>query len=167
VNLDEIFLDMALREARKAGEAGEVPVGALVVRHGQVIGRGHNRTEGLQDPTAHAEILAITAAANHLGSWRLEDCTLYVTLEPCTMCGGAIVLARVPRLVFGAWDPKAGACGSVLDVVRRPELNHRVETQGGLRELECGELLRAFFRERRAEARLRRNELDENPPEEE
>lgn len=166
MNLDEVFLDMALREARKAGELGEVPVGAVVVRHGQVIGRGHNRTEGLQDPTAHAEILAITAAANHLGSWRLEDCTLYVTLEPCTMCGGAIVLARVPRLVFGAWDPKAGACGSVLDVVRRPELNHRVEVQGGLREVECGDLLRSFFRDRRTEARLRRMDMDENPPEE-
>jgi len=166
VNLDEIFLDMALREARKAAELGEVPVGAVVVRQGQVIGRGHNRTEGLQDPTAHAEILAITAAANHLGSWRLEDCTLYVTLEPCTMCGGAIVLARVPRLVFGAWDPKAGACGSVLDVVRRPELNHRVELTGGLREAECGDLLRAFFRERRAESRLRRGDEDGHSSEE-
>ncbi len=147
---------MALREARRAAELGEVPVGAVIVHQGQVIGRGHNRTESLQDPTAHAEVLAITAAANQLGSWRLEACTLYVTLEPCTMCGGAIVLARIPLVVFGAWDPKAGACGSVHNVVQRPELNHRVELLGGVRELECGELLRGFFRERRAEARLAR-----------
>jgi len=156
VNPHEIFLDMALREARRAAELGEVPVGAVIVHQGQVIGRGHNRTESLQDPTAHAEVLAITAAANQLGSWRLEACTLYVTLEPCTMCGGACVLARIPLVVFGAWDPKAGACGSVHNVVQRPELNHRVELLGGVRELECGELLRQFFRERRAEARLAR-----------
>jgi tRNA(adenine34) deaminase len=154
VNPHEIFLDMALREARKAGELGEVPVGAVIVHEGRVIGRGHNRTESLQDPTAHAEVLAITAAADHRGSWRLEDCTLYVTLEPCTMCGGAIVLARIPRLVFGAWDPKAGACGSIHNVVQRPELNHQVELLGGVREAECGDLLRQFFRERRAEARI-------------
>jgi len=154
----DIFMDLALREARKAADAGEVPVGAVVVRQGQVIGRGHNQTEGLQDPTAHAEILAITAAADALGSWRLEECALYVTLEPCTMCGGAIVLARVPLLVFGAWDPKAGACGSVLDVVRRAELNHRVELVPGVREGDCASLLREFFRDLRTAARRERGE---------
>jgi tRNA(adenine34) deaminase len=146
MNLHEAFMDLALREARLAGEAGEVPVGAVVAHGGQVIGRGHNQTEALQDPTAHAEILAITAAANALGSWRLEDCALYVTLEPCTMCGGAIVLARLPLVVFGAWDPKAGACGSVHNVVQRPELNHRAELLPGVRAGECAELLRSFFR---------------------
>jgi tRNA(adenine34) deaminase len=154
MNLHEIFMDLALREARKAGEAGEVPVGAVVVHQGHVIGRGHNQTEGLQDPTAHAEILAITAAANALGSWRLENCALYVTLEPCTMCGGAIVLARVPLVVFGAWDPKAGACGSVHDVVRHQKLNHRVELLAGIRGEESSSLLKEFFRQVRQRPRV-------------
>jgi tRNA(adenine34) deaminase len=154
MNLHEIFMDLALREARKAGEAGEVPVGAVVVHQGHVIGRGHNQTEGQQDPTAHAEILAITAAANALGSWRLENCALYVTLEPCTMCGGAIVLARVPLVVFGAWDPKAGACGSVHDVVRHQQLNHRVELLAGIRGEESSSLLKEFFRQVRQRPRV-------------
>lgn len=164
MNPHENFLDLALREARLAQDEGEVPVGAVVVRDGQVIGRGHNRTESLQDPTAHAEMLAITAAADQLGSWRLEECTLYVTLEPCTMCGGAMVLARLPLVVFGAWDPKAGACGSVHNVVQNERLNHRVELLGGVREAECGGLLKRFFQERRADARrLREARRGEGP----
>lgn len=149
MNDDERFMRQALKEAGDAGDAGEVPVGCVIVHQGQVIGRGHNQREMLNDPTAHAEMIAITAAAAHLESWRLEDCTLYVTLEPCAMCAGAIVLARIPRLVFGAPDPKAGACGSVLNVVEEPRLNHRVTPEGGLLYPECSEILRAFFRERR------------------
>src|SRR6476661_2475349 len=146
----------AIREALAAADADEVPVGCVIVHDGLIVGRGHNQTEGLQDATAHAEIVAIGAASNALGSWRLSDCTLYVTLEPCAMCAGAIVLARLPRLVYGAADPKAGACGSVLDVVREPRLNHRVEVAGGVRAEECGALLRAFFTRKRREADLRR-----------
>jgi len=149
VNEDERFMRQALREAGDAGDAGEVPVGAVIVHQGQVIGRGHNQREMLKDPTAHAEMIAITAAAGHLESWRLDDCTLYVTLEPCAMCAGAIVLARIPRLVYGASDPKAGACGSVLNVVEEPRLNHRVAPEGGHLFPECSEILKAFFRERR------------------
>jgi tRNA(adenine34) deaminase len=146
---DERFLRQALREAEDALQHDDVPVGAVVVRDGIVIGRGHNQRELLQDPTAHAEILAITAAASEVGSWRLEGCTLYVTLEPCAMCAGAIVLARLPRLVFGAWDPKAGACGSVLSIVTEPRLNHRVAPEGGVLADECASLLRRFFSARR------------------
>src|SRR5438128_2608912 len=117
----------ALRLAQSSDAADEVPVGCVIVHDGIVIGRGHNQVEGLTDPTAHAEILAIGAASTALGSWRLIDCTMYVTLEPCAMCAGAIILARIPRLVYGAWDAKAGACGSVLDVIHERRLNHRVE----------------------------------------
>ena len=139
----------ALRDARAAAEADEVPVGCVVVHDGLVIGRGHNQTVTLQDATAHAEIVAIGAASTALGSWRLLDCTMYVTLEPCAMCAGAIILARVPRLVYGAFDPKAGACGSVLDVIHEPRLNHRVDVTNGVLAEECGELLRAFFAKKR------------------
>lgn len=156
MNEHEIFMGLALREARQAGERGEVPVGAVVVREGHVVGRGHNQTVNLQDPTAHAEMLAITAAADALGSWRLENCALYVTLEPCTMCGGAIVLARLPLVVFGAWDPKAGACGSAHNVTQMPELNHRAELLPGVREPECAELLKLFFRDLREDVRARK-----------
>jgi tRNA(adenine34) deaminase len=156
MNEHEIFMKMALREANKALELGEVPVGAVIVHNGAVVGRGHNQTEGLKDPTAHAEILAITAAANTLGSWRLEDCTLYVTLEPCTMCGGAIVLARIPHLVFAAFDPKAGACGSVHNVVQKEELNHRVEITAGILEPEGRVLLKDFFRDLREKAKQKK-----------
>lgn len=141
----------ALREARAADESDEVPVGCVVVHEGTVIGRGHNQVEGLQDATAHAEILAIGAASNALRSWRLSECTLYVTLEPCAMCAGAMVLARVGRLVYGAADPKAGACGSVLDVIGEPRLNHRVEVTAGVLSEECGEVLRTFFARKRRE----------------
>jgi tRNA(adenine34) deaminase len=149
----ERWMRLALREANEAGRRGEVPVGAVVVRDGQVIASGHNLTQTLQDPTAHAEMVAIRAAAQAIGHWRLLDCTLYVTLEPCAMCAGAIVLARVPRLVYGARDPKAGMCGSLENLVRDPRLNHRVEMIAGVLERECGELLRSFFRQRRVAAK--------------
>ncbi len=152
VRSDEDGMRAALRAARAAAEADEVPVGCVVVHDGIVIGRGHNQTETLQDATAHAEIVAIGAASSALGSWRLTDCTLYVTLEPCAMCAGAIVLARVPRLVYGAFDPKAGACGSVLDVIHEPRLNHRVEVVPGVLAPDCGDLLREFFAAKRGRA---------------
>ncbi|MEX0908952.1 MAG: tRNA adenosine(34) deaminase TadA [Gemmatimonadaceae bacterium] len=146
---EEAYMRSALDDAREAAAAGEVPVGALVVRSGEVIARAANRTVRDQDPTAHAELLAIRAAATALGSWRLEGCTLYVTLEPCAMCAGAIVLARIERLVFGAWDDKAGMAGSVGDLVRHPRLNHRAEVRGGLLAEESAMLLREFFAARR------------------
>lgn len=142
----------ALREAERALEEEEAPVGAVLVREGRLIGRGHNRVEALQDPTAHAEIIAIGAACEAMGSRRLEGCTLYVTLEPCPMCAGAIVLARIPRLVFGASDPKTGACGSLMNLVQDDRLNHRVTLTSGVLGLECGELLRAFFERLRQKA---------------
>ena len=139
----------ALDEARSAAASGDVPVGAVIVQGEVVLARASNRTVRDQDPTAHAELLAIRAASAALGSWRLEGCTLYVTLEPCAMCAGAIVLGRVPRVVIGAWDPKAGMAGSVADVLRHPRLNHRPEVAGGVLEDECAALLRDFFAERR------------------
>ena len=136
----------ALTLAQRAADAGDVPVGALVVdASGVVVGEGWNLREVDQDPTAHAEVVAIRAAAAALGSWRLEGCTLVVTLEPCAMCAGALVLARVARVVLGAWDPKAGACGSVWDLVRDRQATHRVEVVGGVREQECSRLLLDFF----------------------
>jgi tRNA(adenine34) deaminase len=146
---DDAGMRAALKEARASLERDEVPVGCVIVHDGTIVGRGHNQVEALQDATAHAEVLAIGAASNALGSWRLSDCTLYVTLEPCAMCAGAIVLARLGRLVYGAADPKAGACGSVLDVIGERRLNHRVPVTAGVLEGECGELLRQFFRTRR------------------
>jgi tRNA(adenine34) deaminase len=140
---------VALDEARLAAAAGEVPVGAIIVRDGGVIARAGNRTLRDGDATAHAESLAIRAANAAVGGWRLDGCTLYVTLEPCAMCAGAIVLARVDRVVFGAWDEKAGMAGSIGDVLRHPQLNHRPEVRGGEREAECGAVLREFFAARR------------------
>jgi tRNA(adenine34) deaminase len=153
---DEAGMRAALREAGASAAADEVPVGAVIVHDGIVIGRGHNQTEALQDATAHAEILAIGAASNALGSWRLIDCTLYATLEPCAMCAGAIVLARIGRLAYGAADPKAGACGSVLDVIHEPRLNHRVEVTTGVLSDECGAILRSFFQRKRRAVESRR-----------
>ena len=147
---DETAMELALAEARRCLEWDDVPVGALVVRRDEVIAAAGNERERLGDPTAHAEILALRAAAAQVGTWRLDECTLYVTLEPCAMCAGALVLARVDRLVFGASDPKAGFAGSVGDLVRHPFLNHSVEVTDGVRGDEAGELLRAFFRERRS-----------------
>jgi tRNA(adenine34) deaminase len=140
---------LALREASRALEHDDIPVGAIVVHEGEVIGVGHNERELRADPTAHAEMLALRAAAQAVGSWRVLDSVLYVTLEPCAMCAGAIVLARVPRVVFGTTDPKAGAAGSVLDILAEPRLNHRPQVQSGLLAQECGDMLRAFFASRR------------------
>lgn len=140
------WMSLALEEAALAPLHGDVPVGAVVLdAGGRVVGRGHNEREGSGDPTAHAEVLALRAAAATLGSWRLSGCTLVVTLEPCTMCAGALVLARVARLVYGASDPKAGAAGSLWDVVRDRRLNHRPEVVDGVGAQACGDLLRAFF----------------------
>jgi len=147
---DVDVMRLALARARHALGTGDVPVGAVVVGpDGAVVGEGHNAREADGDPTAHAEVLALRAAARTLGRWRLEDCTLVVTLEPCLMCAGAIVLARVPRVVFGAWDPKAGASGSQWDVLRDRRVNHRPEVLGGVLEDECGEVLREFFESQR------------------
>ncbi len=146
---DQAFMRVALEEAARATALGEVPIAALVVQGDRILAQTHNYRELWQDPTAHAEIIAIRAAATALGSWRLLDTTLYVTLEPCTMCIGAIILARIPRIVFGAWDPKAGACGSVFDLSSEPKLNHRVSVTGGVLEQESQALLQKFFRELR------------------
>lgn len=149
-NSDDLaFMDLALEQARRAGDAGDVPVGAVLVRDNAVVASAGNRTARDRDPTAHAEMLVIRDAAQSLDDWRLGGCTLYVTLEPCAMCAGAIVLARVARVVLGAWDPKAGAAGSVLDVLREPSLNHRPQVAGGLLAEECGALLSSFFAGRR------------------
>ena len=147
---DVRWMRLALEQARACLGWDDVPIGAVVVRDGVVIGAAGNQRELLGDPTAHAEVLAIRQAAESQGSWRLDGCTLVVTLEPCAMCAGAVVLARVPRVVFGAADPKAGFAGSLGDLLRDPRLNHRAEVTGGVLADECGELLRAFFRERRA-----------------
>ncbi len=139
------WMKQALREAEIAFEQDEVPVGAVVVHEGKVIGRGHNQIERLQDPTAHAEMIALTAAANHLHSRRLEGCALYVTLEPCPMCAGAIVLSRIPTLVFAAFDPKAGACGTLYNIVNDKRLNHTLHVVSGVCDRESEELLKGFF----------------------
>ena len=141
----ERWMELALRQAERAFEEEEVPVGAVLVKDGQIVGRGYNQNEKLNDPTAHAEIIAITAAANTLGEKRLEGCTLYVTLEPCVMCAGAIVLARIPVLVFGAYDPKAGACGTLYNVVEDTRLNHRVHVIPGVLDDRSSALLKSFF----------------------
>ena len=147
---DAALMRLALVEARAALDHGDVPIGALVVSSsGDVLGRAHNERELRGDPTAHAEVLALREASSVVGSWRLSDCSLVVTLEPCTMCAGAAVLARVSRVVYGAVDPKAGAVGSLWDVVRDPRLNHRPSVVGGVLEAESSELLRSFFRDRR------------------
>ena len=147
---DLTFMRLALEEAALAPAVGEVPIAALIVQNNQVLAQAHNYRELWQDPTAHAEIIAIRAAAAVLGTWRLTNTTLYVTVEPCSMCIGAIILARMSRVVFGAWDPKAGACGSVLDITNEPRLNHRVEIVGGFLEKDSQTLLQQFFRQLRA-----------------
>ena len=147
--LDERFLREALTEARRARDADEVPIGAVVVRDERIIGRGHNQRALLRDPTAHAEMIAITAAASAVGDWRLDECALYVTLEPCPMCAGAIVLARMARLVYGAADPKAGACGTLYNLTGDARLNWQVPTVGGVLSTECAQLLGEFFAEQR------------------
>lgn len=154
---DQIFMSAALKEAEKAAKKGEVPVGAVIVAEGKVIARGHNKRELAQDPAAHAEFLAIRAAAKKLGRWRLSGTTLFVTLEPCLMCMGAIILARIPRLVFGAFDPKAGACGSLYDISEDKRLNHRVHVTSGVLGNESQEALKDFFRRLRAEKREKKD----------
>jgi tRNA(adenine34) deaminase len=149
VERDEHFMRLALREGERAADHGDVPIGAVVAREGEVIGAAGNERELRADPTAHAELLAIRAASATLGGWRLLDSMLYVTLEPCAMCAGAIVLARLPRVVYGAADPKAGAAGSVLDVLGEPRLNHRPRVESGLLADESAALLESFFAARR------------------
>ena len=146
---DEYFMRLALREAERALEHDDVPIGAVLVHEGEVLAAAPNERELRGDPTAHAEMLVLRAGSEKLGGWRLLDTVLYVTLEPCAMCAGAIVLARVPRVVFGTTDPKAGAVGSVFDILREPRLNHRPDVAGGLLAEDAGDLLRAFFAARR------------------
>ena len=154
VAADEAFLREAIAEAQHAAAAGEVPVGAVVVHNGEIIGRGQNRVIRDSDPTAHCEIVAMRKAAQHLRNYRLTGCDLYVTLEPCAMCAGAILHARIARLTYAAPDPKAGACGSVLSVLNHPQLNHRVEVTAGLLSHECGTLLTSFFADKRRRVSL-------------
>lgn len=150
MNSSEVWMGRALAMARRAAMAGEVPVGAVVVLDGEVIGEGWNRPIAAHDPTAHAEIVALRAAADRIGNYRLSGCALYVTLEPCVMCAGAILHARIARVIFGAYDPRAGASGSVFDVLETDRLNHRVDVLGGVRSAECRAMLASFFEERRA-----------------
>ena len=145
----ERWMEVALKEARAAFSKNEVPVGAVVVHGGAVIGKGFNQIEMMNDPTAHAEMIALTAAASSLESKWLKGCTLYVTLEPCPMCAGAIVLSRIPFVVFGCYDPKMGACGTLYSITDDDRLNHRVHTIGGVLDAQCGELLKEFFRKKR------------------
>lgn len=160
----EYWMRLAIEEARKAEAIGEVPIGAVIVRGGEVIGRGYNLRETTHDATAHAEMIAIREASEHIGAWRLLDCTLYVTLEPCPMCAGAIVQGRVPLVVYGTPDPKAGCAGTLMNLLQEPRFNHRTELIQGVLQEECGEMLSNFFRglrlrmkERKA---LRRSEAD-------
>ncbi len=156
---DDYFMGEALRQAKRAYAADEVPVGAVVVREGRIIARAFNQVETLKDATAHAEMLAITQAEEVLGDWRLTDCTLYVTKEPCPMCAGAIVHVRLARVVFGASDLKGGAAGSAMNLLQFPTLNHQCQITHGVREAECAAMLRSFFAEQRAN---RKKEIDEN-----
>ncbi|GGG97955.1 tRNA adenosine(34) deaminase TadA [Staphylococcus pragensis] len=147
---DEYYMNLAIEEAEKAQQLGEVPIGAIIVKDDEIIARAHNLRETAQQPTAHAEHIAIERASKVVGSWRLEDCTLYVTLEPCVMCAGAIVMSRIPKVVFGAMDPKGGCSGSLMNLLEEPRFNHRASVITGVLENECGDLLRNFFRELRA-----------------
>jgi tRNA(adenine34) deaminase len=148
---DEDYMRLAIAEAEAALECDEVPVGAVIVRRGRVIAAAHNQRETLADPTAHAEMIAITQAAQAVGDWRLEDCALYVTLEPCPMCAGAVVQARLPRVVYGADDPKAGACRSLYQIVSDPRLNHQAQLVRGILEPQCAAMLREFFARKRTQ----------------
>lgn len=154
---DHDFMQIALDLAQLAGAAGEVPVGAIVVKDGEIIGRGSNAPITTHDPTAHAEIRAMRDAAQHLGNYRLVGCTLYVTLEPCAMCTGAIQHARIAKLIYGASDPKTGACGSVVNLMAEPKLNHHTEISGGVLAAECGTLLSSFFSARRKKSKAAEN----------
>ena len=147
--INELYMQEALKEAQKAFAEEEVPVGAVIVCQGKIIARGHNQVERLKDPTAHAEIIAITSAANYLGTKWLNEASLYVTIEPCSMCAGALVLARIKSLYFGAFDSKAGASGSVINIVNHKKLNHRIKVVGGILERDCADLIQEFFRKKR------------------
>ncbi|MEQ6029734.1 tRNA adenosine(34) deaminase TadA [Staphylococcus saccharolyticus] len=144
---DEDYMRLAIKEANKAMTIGEVPIGAIIVKDHQVIARAHNLRETLQQPTAHAEQIVIERASEVVGSWRLEDCTLYVTLEPCVMCAGAIVMSRIPRVVYGATDPKGGCSGSLMNLLEQPQFNHRSSVESGVLEKECSQLLQSFFKQ--------------------
>lgn len=157
LDANERYMGYAIREATRAMEQGEVPVGCVIVHEGEIIAKAHNQRETLQDPTAHAEIIAITAAAARLGSWRLENTQMYVTLEPCPMCAGAIILSRIADVYFGASDPKAGACGSLMNLLADERFNHQPRLHPGLQAEECGSLLTSFFREIRNGIRARQN----------
>jgi tRNA(adenine34) deaminase len=157
---DEKFMQMALVEAKKAAAFGEVPIGAVIVRNGEVVGRGYNLRERAKDPTAHAELLAVKQASETLGGWRLIGCTLYVTLEPCPMCAGAIVQSRIDRVVYGVSDPKAGCAGTLMNLLQEERFNHQVEVTSGILAEECSVILKDFFRELRE--RQRRNKAKEN-----
>ncbi|TCP70190.1 tRNA adenosine(34) deaminase TadA [Baia soyae] len=157
--MEEFYMKVAIEEARKAEKIGEVPIGAIVVFQGEIVGRGYNLREKDQDPTAHAEMIAIQEAAERLGSWRLIDCDLYVTLEPCPMCAGAIIQSRVKRVIFGTLDPKAGCVGSLMNLLQDTRFNHQTEIQSGVLQQECSDLLTQFFRgirEKRKEAKRNR-----------
>jgi tRNA(adenine34) deaminase len=161
--IPNFFMKEALLEAKKAFDKGEVPVGAVIVKDGNIIARGHNLTETKKDPTAHAEILAIKQAAESLGGWRLLDCDLYVTVEPCAMCAGAIVLARIDRVYIGAMDPKAGACGSLINIPQDERLNHNVEIHTAILENDCQQIMRDFFQTlRHKKKNIRQNNQEEN-----
>ena len=157
LNADEMYMREAIRQAKMAVEADEVPVGAVIVHERKIIAKSHNQIETLKDPTAHAEMIAITQATNTLSSKWLQECTLYVTIEPCSMCAGALVLARIGRVCFGAQDPKTGACGSVINIVNHDSLNHRIETNGGVLAEECSTLVSEFFQKKRKEKRILEN----------
>lgn len=149
LNIDQIFMNQAFQQARQAYEQDEVPVGAVIVHDQQIIAKAHNQVEMLKDPTAHAEMIAITQAVSTLGTKWLTDCTVYVTLEPCSMCAGALVLARIKRLVYATEDPKSGACGSVVNIAHNNDLNHRIDVHPGLMRGECAEILSEFFKQKR------------------
>lgn len=154
------YMELALEEAKRAYRLGEVPIGTVIVRNNEVIARGHNLTESRKDPTLHAEMIAIRQAARQLGGWRLTGCSMYVTCEPCTMCAGALVWSRIDKLYIGTMDPKAGACGSVFNVVNASKLNHSMEVESGIMEEECSKLLKQFFSELREKRKKnRRNEF--------
>ena len=157
LNTDEMFMKEAIRQAKIAAEADEVPVGAVIVHERKIIAKAHNQIETLKDPTAHAEMIAITQAANSLSSKWLRECTLYVTIEPCSMCAGALVLARIARVCFGARDPKTGACGSVINIADHPLLNHHIEVNGGVLAEECSILVSEFFQKKRKTKRILEN----------
>ncbi|WP_328797882.1 tRNA adenosine(34) deaminase TadA [Mammaliicoccus vitulinus] len=159
--MHENYMKLAIQEAKKAWEMDEVPIGAIVVYKGEVIGKGHNLRENDQSPIAHAEMIAIQEAAKHLNSWRLEETTLYATLEPCVMCSGAIVMSRIPHVVYGATDPKGGCSGSLMNLIEDTRFNHRATVERGILEQECGDMLRNFFREKRKlKKQIKQNNTD-------